>query len=102
LCSNYVLSKPNDYKPYISPYLGDFTDEIDQKNGRMKTCCTAGAKYYSYENTTVFKKTIVKGITLNNVTVSKINFDSIVNIVTKKRNLQIEIKQLKFSRNKIE
>ena len=97
-----IISKPGDYKPFLSPYLGDFTDEIDPKNGKMKTICTAGAKNYTYETTTGYKKAIVKGITLNNVTASKLNFDSIINIVTENQNHQIETLQLKFSRNKTE
>ena len=73
-----------------------------QKNGKMKTICTAGPKNYTYETTTGYKKAIVKGITLNNVPASKLNFDSVLYFVTEDRNHHIGTFQLKFSRNKTE
>lgn len=95
-------SKPNDYKPYLSSYLGDFTNEIDPKNGNITCFATAGPKNYTYETSTGYKKALVKGISLNNVSVNKINFESMVNIVTKDRAQIIETEQIKFSRNKCE
>ena len=86
----------------MSSYLGDFTNEIDPKNGNITCFATAGPKNYTYETSTGYKKALVKGISLNNVSVNKINFESRVNIVTKDRAQIIETEQIKFSRNKSE
>ena len=94
------FTKPGEYKPYLGQYLGEFTDEIDTNLGKMITFASAGPKNYCYETSNGYKKALVKGITLNNVTVQKINFNSIVKIVTQDRSEIIETEQVKFSRNK--
>ena len=81
--SIFYISKPQfDYEPVLGNYLGDFTNEIDPRDGNYITeFVSAGPKNYGYKLDTGITECVVKGITFNSLTSEKINFESIRDIV---------------------
>ena len=81
-------SRPGEWKPELSDYLGDLTDEVP--DNRIIEFVTGGPKNNAYKiarpdkdgNTTICK---VRGITLNYKNSLTINFDTIKDMVINNR-----------------
>ena len=94
------ISRPGTYEPKLGNYLGDFTNEIDPKDGNyIVEFVSAGPKNYAYLLDTGISKCTIKGITQNNVTNLKINYESIKKIVCNDRTVKIRVQQLRFIRD---
>lgn len=87
--SIFFVSNPEDtYQPELGDYLGDFTSEIDPREGNyIKEFVSAGPKNYAYKLDTGVTHCTVKGITFNSLTVKVINFESIKDIVCSDKRL---------------
>ena len=91
----------NDYSPILGDFLGEFTNEIDPKEGNHITeFVSAGPKNYSYKLDTGITHSKIKGFSLNFAASQKIDFAKIKNIVCHLRNEQILINQSTIVRNK--
>ena len=81
-------------------YLGEFTNEIDPKDGNyIIEFVSAGPKNYAFLLDTGKTKSTIKGITQNNVTSLIIKYESIKNIVCNDRSAKISVKHLRFIRD---
>ena len=99
--SIFFTCKDGEYEPSLGNYLGEFTNEIDPKEGsHITTFVSAGAKNYAYELDTGKTKCTVKGFTLNNIASLKLNYASIKDLVLNNPANKITVPQLKFDRNK--
>ena len=99
--SIFFISIPNHYEPSLGNYLGDFTNEIDPKEGAfIKQAVFAGPKNYGFLTNLNITHVTIKGITQCKVSDLSINYESIKNIVTNNQKEIINVEQLKFSRNK--
>lgn len=102
--SIFFVSNPEDtYQPELGDYLGDFTSEIDPREGNyIEEFVSAGPKNYAYKLDTGVTHCTVKGITFNSLTVKVINFESIRDIVCSDKRLDqlLEVPQLKFLRDR--
>jgi hypothetical protein len=95
------VSNNKDYEPELGDFLGELTDEIDKKNGNhiVEIVC-AGPKNYAYQLDTGYQKCVVKGFTLNYISSLNLNFKSMKDMVLNNKSNQIEVDQLKFTRDK--
>jgi hypothetical protein len=93
------ISRENEYEPALGDYLGQFTNELEDKEHIIEFV-SAGPKNYAYKTNTGKCQCVVKGFTLNYISSQKINFDSIKNIVLNDQSEKIHVDQLKFTRNK--
>jgi hypothetical protein len=94
------VSKPGEYDPPLGDYLGEFTNEIDAKEGNyIDEFVSAGPKNYAYKLDTGITHCTVKGFTLNHIASLSINYDSIKNIVCEDRTKKLNVRQVKFTRN---
>ncbi len=76
------VSRDGEYEPKLGSYLGEFTNEIDPKDGEyIIEFVSAGPKNYAYKLNTGVTKCVVKGINLNHIASLTINYDSIKEIV---------------------
>ena len=72
------MDTKGEYKPSLGDYLGEFTNEIDPKEGSfITTFVSAGAKNYAYELDSGLAKFTVKGFTLNHIASLKVNYSTI-------------------------
>lgn len=95
------VSRPNEYEPKLGDFLGEFTYEVDSKEGNfIQEFVSAGPKNYAYKLDTNITHALVKGFTLNNTSAQVINFDSIKKLVTENQDEKLSVNQLKFTRNK--
>lgn len=95
------VSKQDEYEPPLGDFLGQFTDEIDPSEGNyIVEFVSAGPKNYAKLLDTGISSCTVKGFTLNHIASTKINFDTIKEIVCNNHQEKIAVDQLKFSRNK--
>ena len=100
--SMIFISDPNLYEPQTGKYLGQLTNEINEKDGKhIIEFVSAGPKNYCYKLDGGKTKALVKGFALNNTSSKEINFESIRNIVTTDQSKQIITDQLRFSRDKV-
>ena len=85
----------------MGPYLGEFTNEIDTKNGThiVEVVCL-GPKVYSYKTNADYVSLACKGFTLNFTVDKLINFETLKNIVCNNREIQITVESELFKRNK--
>lgn len=97
------ISKPGLYDPTLGDYLGEFTDEIKKKGAsHIVEFVSAGPKNYAYKLDNGKTSCTVKGFTLNHISSLSINYDTIKNTVLNNRDKKIEVKQLKFTKDKID
>jgi hypothetical protein len=83
--------------------LGDFTNEIDPKDGNyIAEFTSTGAKSYGYVLDSGKAKVTVKGIVFNYQACEKLNYAALENIVCADQNAQIVVPQYKFLRKKHE
>jgi hypothetical protein len=81
--------------------LGDFTNEIDPKDGNyIKEFSSTGAKSYGYVLDTGKATCTVKGVTFNYQACEKLNYQSLKHIVCRNQNEKIVVPQYKFFRKK--
>jgi hypothetical protein len=86
------VERPGEWTPTLGSYLGDLTDELAGND--IETFVTAGPKNYAYKlrlpakNQTCCK---VKGFTLDHRTSKKINFESMVELVTTGANSEVSV-----------
>jgi hypothetical protein len=100
--SMIFISDPNLYEPQTGKYLGQLTNEINEKDGKhIIEFVSAGPKNYCYKLDGGKTKALVKGFALNNTSSKQINFESIRNVVTTDQSKQIITEQLRFSRDKV-
>ena len=99
--SIFFVSRPNEYEPKLGAFLGEFTNEIDSDEGNfIEEFISAGPKNYSYKLDTGISHCTVKGININHVTSTKLNFDTIKKIVCGDQNEKISVDQMRFTRDK--
>jgi hypothetical protein len=97
------VSKDGEYEPELGDYLGQFTNEIDSKEGNfINEFVSAGPKNYAYKLDTGVTHALVKGFSLNQTSSLVINYDSIKQLVTEDKSKKLKVNQLKFSRDKID
>ena len=95
------ISRPNEYDLPLGDYLGDFTNEIDNKKGNhIIEAASIAPKSYSYITDIGFSHALVKGIAFNHITKLQINFDVLKSMVLENEDLVVEVEQLKFIREK--
>jgi hypothetical protein len=95
--SIFFISREGEYEPELGNYLGDFTNEIDQKEGNyIEEFVSAGPKNYAYKLDTGITHCTVKGFTLNNLANLTVNYDSIKDIVCNDRNKKLVVDQQSF------
>lgn len=97
------VSRPGEYCPKLGDFLGEFTNEIDPKEGDyIEEFVSGGPKNYAYKLNTGVTHCVVKGFSLNYIADQKINFDSLLDIVSNDElfNQTISVDQLVFARNK--
>jgi hypothetical protein len=95
------ISRDGEYEPPLGDLLGQFTNEIDPKDGEyIVEFVSAGPKNYAYTLNTGVTKCVVKGICLNRIAGLTINYDSIKNIVCGNQNSKLFVDQRTFKRNK--
>lgn len=95
--------KTNEYIPKLGNNLGDLTSEISESMGNyIQTFVSTGPKNYAFKTDSGYIHCCVKGFTLNHLTSLKLNFESIIKIVTDERNKKekIKVNQLKFRLSK--
>ncbi|KAJ8048772.1 hypothetical protein HOLleu_01221 [Holothuria leucospilota] len=75
------ISKPDYWEPPTCYYLGELTNEINPKDGNYIQSFVTGPKNYAF--TLDIGKTVckVRGITLNNKTSLKVNYDTLFQMV---------------------
>ena len=98
----YISNKndPNQYKPKIGDYLGEFKSEIDPDEGDYITeFVSAGPKNYAYKLNTGITHCTVKGFTLSHIGSLVINYDNIKHIVCEDHSKKLEVNQQKFVRD---
>ncbi len=94
------MHREGEYLPKLGDFLGDFTDEINPKEGNyIKEFVSGGPKNYAYKLDTGITDCVVKGYAINNLTNLLLNFDSIKECVDDSKK-EIQIPQLKFIKNK--
>jgi hypothetical protein len=101
--SIFYIHRKNQYNPPIGTYLGEFTREIDPRDGNYITIFdSTGAKSYAYMLDTGHTEITVKGLTFNYQADQVINFDSLNKMVCEDQTVVIEVPQLKFCLKKNE
>lgn len=101
--SIFYIKRPNQYVVPIGKYLGQFTREIDPKDGKFIVIWdSTGAKSYAYMTDTGHTEVTVKGVTFNYQTAALINFHSLRKMVCDDRSIVIEVPQYKFCLHKNE
>ena len=94
------VSRPGQYEPKLGNFLGQFTNEIEPKDGEyIIEFVSAGPKNYAFKLNTGVTKCTVKGINLNHVASLTINYESIKHIVCGDHTSKLLVKQLKFKRD---
>ena len=94
-------AKDGDYVPALGDYLGQFTNEINPKEGNyIDEFVSGGPKNYAFKLDTGVTHCTVRGFTLNHLASLKITFDSIKNIVRNDQQAKISTEQLKFITSK--
>ncbi len=94
------MHREGEYLPKLGDFLGDFTDEINPKEGNyIKEFVSGGPKNYAYKLDTGITDCVVKGYAINHLTNLLLNFDSIKECVDDSKK-EIQIPQLKFIKNK--
>ena len=74
--------KPGGYEPPTGPLLGQLTDELSPKDGKLiKTFVSGGQKSYAYATDIGHIVVKLKGITLNHSTSKILNFESLKEMV---------------------
>jgi len=97
----YVSNNTKDeYEPLIGDYLGQLTNEIDKKDGKVIEYAATAPKSYTYKTDKGYEKCVIKGFTLNYLASLKLNFEAIKNIVLEEPNKKIQVEQTKFTRCK--
>ena len=97
----YVTRPEDTYQPKIGTYLGEWTNEIDSREGNhIVEFVSAGPKNYAYKLDTGVTHCTVKGFTLNYLASLKITFDSIRELVCKNQSDKIAVDQLQFKTSK--
>jgi hypothetical protein len=76
----FIQENEDQWKPQISSFLGDYTDELD--GGYITTFVSGGPKNYSYKTNDGTTSVKVKGITLNHRSSQKINLESMLDLIT--------------------
>lgn len=94
------LSTSYSYIPKLGDYLGNFTSELD-KDDCIIEFVSGGPKNYGYRTVKENKVIKVKGFTLNNSANESINFDKMVELVQESSNTELNVKQLRFVRDKL-
>jgi len=94
-------SKLSEYEPELGNNLGEWTNEIDAKDGGfIKGFFSAGPKNYGYDLPNGKTKCIVKGITQNSLASVRLNHETMKRIITQDQAETVTVPQLKFSRDK--
>lgn len=94
-----VTGDTNEYIPKKGVFLGELTDEIDQKQGNIIEFIGKAPKDYAYKCEDGSTKCTIKGFSLNCTTTLTLNFESIKNMVLREREKMLKVDQLKFTRN---
>jgi hypothetical protein len=89
-----------EYEPLLGDYLGQLTNEIDKKEGKVIEYAATAPKSYTYKTNTGYEKCVIKGFTLNYLASLKLNFEANKNIVLQEPNKKIQVEQTKFTRCK--
>lgn len=98
--SIFFVSRPGWYEPSCGSFLGQFTNEIDPKQGDwIEEFVSAGPKNYAYKTNTGYTDCTVKGLTFNYLTSLLLNYEVIKDIVISDKNRTLKVPQLKFKRN---
>ena len=99
--SIFFTFKEADYMPELGDYLGDFTNELDPKDGDyIQEFISAGPKNYGYVTNTGKSHITVKGFSLNYIASQTIHYDSIKEIVLDDQAKKLMVDQYKFKRDK--
>ena len=83
--SMVVLCDREQYPVPVSPYLGQYKDELDDGSGEkdfIKTFVSAGPKNYAYLTNKGHSEVKIKGFTLNSKTSKVLNYSSMKYLVT--------------------
>jgi hypothetical protein len=96
------VSKKGDYEPLLADFLGEFTNEVKVQDGSyIKEFVSAGPKNYAYMLDTGKTFCKIKGFTVNFITGTKLNFESMKDLVlSRDKNKKISVEQNKFIRDK--
>lgn len=95
------ISKEGYYEPPIGEFLGELTDEIDEKDGNfIDEFVSAGPKNYAYKTDKGVTKCTIKGFTLNYITSLKLNFDKIKEIVQTDQLEKVPVSEFRIVRDK--
>ena len=98
--SIFFVSEPGAYEPELGDYLGEFTNELDPREGSYITeFVSAGPKNYAYKLDTGLTHCTVKGFSLNHIASLTVNYDSIKDIVCCEQDKKLAVDQLKFKRD---
>lgn len=95
-----TTGEANEYVPTTGVFLGDLTDELDQKQDHIVEFIGKAPKDYAYKCKDGSTKCTIKGFSLNCTTKLTLNFENMKHIVLTERDKVYKVDQLKFSRNK--
>lgn len=92
---------PGQYEPVLGDYLGEFTNEIDEKDGHeIIEFVSAGPKNYAYTLNTGISYCKVKGFSLNCTAEKLINFERMKEIVCNENSSSTKVCQNTIVRDK--
>lgn len=95
------IDRPGCYKPSLGKYLGDFTDEINPKDGNhIVEFVSAGPKNYGYVLDTGKTTLHVKGFSMSYSAGLAVNFETMKEMVTTDRTRKTKVDQIVFTRDK--
>ena len=96
------VSQKGDYEPLLADFLGEFTNEVKAQDGSyIKEFVSAGPKNYAYMLDTGKTFCKIKGFTVNFITGTKLNFESMKDLVlSRDKKKKISVEQNKFIRDK--
>ena len=95
------IDRPGCYKPSLGKYLGDFTDEINPKDGNhIIEFVSAGPKNNGYVLDTGKTTLHVKGFSMSYSAGLAVNFETMKEMVTTDRTRKTKVDQIVFTRDK--
>lgn len=93
------IKRKNEYTPETGDFLGDFKSELEFGEYIVEFA-SAGPKNYVYRTNKERTKSVVKGITLNYLASTIVNFESIVDIITNNFSKELSVDQFTIKRDK--
>lgn len=94
----FILSKENEYEPPLGDYLGKLTDELDGEY--IEEFVSLGPKNYAMMLSNKKTKCVIKGLSLNYIASTKVNFEEMKKIVLKDIYKKLHIPQFTILRDK--